>query len=229
MKHISTQAIILRRISFAEADRILTVLTPHHGKISLFAKGVRRPKSKLAGGLELFSVSDVVYIDGKSDLKTIVSARLGVHYGHIVLAGMETTMAAYDFLKRIDEFTEDHCSHVYFDLLNRGLRALNNGEDVYVVRAWFLHKLLVVSGRGINVHTQADGSFFTEDVQYVFDRENMGFVAQDHGVFEPKHIKFIRLLGKADSPEHLLRINDAPSLAQQVLGILQQSVAVSQA
>ena len=54
-----TQAIVLRRTNFGEADRILTLLTPL-GQRGAMARGVRREKSKLAGGIELFGVSDVV-------------------------------------------------------------------------------------------------------------------------------------------------------------------------
>ena len=48
-----TQAIVLRRTNFGEADRILTLLTPL-GQRGAMARGVRREKSKLAGGIELF-------------------------------------------------------------------------------------------------------------------------------------------------------------------------------
>ena len=48
-----TEAIILRRTNYGEADRVISLITPDRGKISGIAKGVRKPKSKLAGGLEL--------------------------------------------------------------------------------------------------------------------------------------------------------------------------------
>lgn len=66
MKTISTQAIVLKRSNYREADRILRVITPDRGKISLIAKAVRKPKSKLAGGIELFSVNEISYIEGKA-------------------------------------------------------------------------------------------------------------------------------------------------------------------
>ena len=46
------RAIVLRRTNYGEADRILQLLTPK-GKRSVMAKGVRRERSKLAGGIEL--------------------------------------------------------------------------------------------------------------------------------------------------------------------------------
>ena len=54
-KDLRTKAIVLRRTDYGEADRILQLLTPS-GKRSVIARGVRKEKSKLAGGIELFSV-----------------------------------------------------------------------------------------------------------------------------------------------------------------------------
>ena len=50
---IKTLAYVLRRTNYGEADRILNIITPN-GKISAIAKGARKEKSKLAGGIEMF-------------------------------------------------------------------------------------------------------------------------------------------------------------------------------
>jgi DNA repair protein RecO (recombination protein O) len=44
----STDALVLRRIDTGDYDRILTLLTPEQGRISVIAKGVRSPRSKFA-------------------------------------------------------------------------------------------------------------------------------------------------------------------------------------
>ena len=59
MKQSRTHGIVLTRVDYGEADRIITMLTPE-GKITLMVRGVRRIKSKLAGGVELFSVSEMI-------------------------------------------------------------------------------------------------------------------------------------------------------------------------
>src|ERR1700757_3472845 len=84
MKQLLTTGIILSRTDFGEADRIITVLTPDHGKLRLMARGARKPKSKMAGGIELFSVSDLTFIEGKGEIGALISSRLHSHYGHIV-------------------------------------------------------------------------------------------------------------------------------------------------
>ena len=50
-----TEAIVLRQNSLGEADRIVTLYTPSNGKVRAVARGVRRPKSKLSGHLELLN------------------------------------------------------------------------------------------------------------------------------------------------------------------------------
>src|SRR2546430_6710542 len=99
MKQLVTPAIILARIDYGEADRIITMLTPGHGKLRLLAKGVRRVRSKLAGGIELFSVSTITFIQGRSELGTLVSTRLQQYYSHIV-QDLDRTMAGYELIKQ---------------------------------------------------------------------------------------------------------------------------------
>ena len=50
-----TEALVLRRTDFGEADRLLTVFTPSRGKLRLVAKGARKPSSRKSGHVELFS------------------------------------------------------------------------------------------------------------------------------------------------------------------------------
>ncbi len=55
-----TEAIIIKRIDLGEADRILTIFTPHLGKLRVVAKGVRKITSRLAGHVELFTRSQML-------------------------------------------------------------------------------------------------------------------------------------------------------------------------
>ena len=59
MKSETTEAIVLRRTNYGEADRIIQFSTPL-GHRSAMARGVRKSRSKLAGGVELLSLSQVV-------------------------------------------------------------------------------------------------------------------------------------------------------------------------
>ncbi|MHB1416675.1 MAG: DNA repair protein RecO [Chloroflexota bacterium] len=66
-----TEAVILKRADFGETDRLITVYTPQLGKLRLLAKGIRRPTSKMAGHLELFTQSQLLIAKGRNlDLVT---------------------------------------------------------------------------------------------------------------------------------------------------------------
>ncbi|NBW29251.1 DNA repair protein RecO [bacterium] len=79
MNKVISESIVLSRINYGDNDRIVTVITRDQGKIRLIAKGSRKLKSKLAAGIELFSVSEISFIKGKGDIDTLVSSR-GIEY-----------------------------------------------------------------------------------------------------------------------------------------------------
>ncbi len=126
MNQIVTKGIVLTRTDYGEADRIITMLTPDQGKVRVIAKGVRRVKSKLAGGIELFSVSSITYIPGRKEIGTLVSTRLQQHFGNIV-KDIDRTMLGYELLKRLNKATEDDVDDDYFIF---GLRIDNQNKLV---------------------------------------------------------------------------------------------------
>jgi DNA repair protein RecO (recombination protein O) len=68
-----TDAIILKRRDFGEADRLLTILTPRYGKLDVIAKGARKPTSSKTGHVELFTRADMLIHKGR-DLDLAVQA-----------------------------------------------------------------------------------------------------------------------------------------------------------
>ena len=56
---IVTAGLVLRETVTRETDKILTVLTPDRGKISLIARGARRKNSRLAAACQLFAWSEM--------------------------------------------------------------------------------------------------------------------------------------------------------------------------
>ena len=73
-REYQTEAIVIKKTKLGEADSILTFFTPHLGKIQGFAKSLRKPKSKMAGHLELLTHSTVSFSRGRN-LDTIVGAQ----------------------------------------------------------------------------------------------------------------------------------------------------------
>ena len=67
-----TKAIVLRTRRMGETSKLVTLYTLEFGKISVTAKGARRPKSKFGAGLELMAeIQAVCYIRDDRDLHTL--------------------------------------------------------------------------------------------------------------------------------------------------------------
>ena len=64
-KSYSDEGIVLARRNFGEADRILSIYSKNHGRISAIAKGIRRPISRKRGHLEVFCHIKFQITDGK--------------------------------------------------------------------------------------------------------------------------------------------------------------------
>src|SRR5258708_23305262 len=157
MKQLISKGIILHRVSYGEADRIITVVTPDHGKLHLMAKGVRKLRSKLAGGIELFSVSNISFMRGKGGLGTLTSSRLLSHYGQIA-QDVDRTMMGYQIIKQVDKVTEDEPESSWFDLLQASFEALNDKLiTLDLIQLWFSMQVLMLNGHAPNMTTAVNG------------------------------------------------------------------------
>lgn len=72
-----THGVVIRRLDYGEADRILTLLTRRFGRIKAIAKGCRRARSRLAGHLEPCQAAEFVLWKREGrDLAIVRSAEL---------------------------------------------------------------------------------------------------------------------------------------------------------
>lgn len=225
MNQITTRAVILRRTDYGEADRILTLLTPDHGKLTLMAKGVRRIKSKLAGGIELFSVSDIAYIRGRGEIGTLVSTRLLRHYGAIV-SDVNRTMLGYELIKQLHKATEDEPDSGYFELIEQAFSALDDpAVDLQLIRVWFLMQLLRLDGHTPNLHAELSGHKLEVGKHYNFNFDDMAFAEHPGAVFTADHIKFLRVGFAGNRPQFMQKITGLDNLLQAVTPLVQTMAA----
>lgn len=71
---VSDEGIVLRRRTFAEADRILVIFTRDQGKLSALARGTRRAKARNAAGLDLLTRSELLLVPGRN-MAVVAQAR----------------------------------------------------------------------------------------------------------------------------------------------------------
>ncbi len=219
MNHVTTKAIILRRIDYQEADRIVRLLTPDQGKISVIAKGVRRPKSKLAGGIELFSTNDITYIKGRTDLSTLASTRTDLHFPNI-LKDIERVNVGYTCIKKIDSITEDYGGGEYYDVLHSAMAGLNEPElSLQLIELWFLMHIFMNGGRSPELMLDDAGKSLRTGKKYAFNYDSMAFGESELASFTEGHIKLLRLCQQAPSPKKLAFVHGIEKFTSDCLDL----------
>lgn len=189
------------------------------------AKGVRKLKSKLAGGVELFSVSSLTYIPGRGDIGTLVSSRLENHFGTIV-RDLERTTFAYEALKLLNKVTEDEAEEGYFDILASTLEALDQATlGLVMVRLWLYSQIVQLSGHAPNLTTDKQGKDLSTEAAYDFSLDEMAFDVHPHGVFTAKHIKLLRLALVAKTPVQLAQVQGTSGIAEPLVELARTMVS----
>jgi len=146
-RNYQTEAIIIKKIKLGEADRILTLYTPYLGKIRAVARGVRRPRSKLAGHLELLTHSLVSLARGRN-LDTITGSQT-INSFLPLKSDLKLTSCGLYATELVDQFTADHIeNYPLFQLLLETMQRLCRGGDNELVLRYFeLHLLNQVGYR----------------------------------------------------------------------------------
>lgn len=218
MQPLKTEAIILRRTNYGEADRILQVLTPIEGKIGVMAKGVRREKSKLASGVELFSISELVIVRGKSQLGILTSVRLKKFYSSI-LKDYDRLQFGYEVLKRINQVSEHLSETSLYDITATVLKSLDNPAiDLRLTQVWFYLQISETLGHGLNLSRDDSNQPLSSDKCYRFDLVEMSFTEHPRGSFGSEHLKLLKIL-KLKTPDIVARISGIEKYVDDCLSL----------
>lgn len=224
MNNIVDSAIILHRINYGESDKIITVITPDHGKVTLMARGVRKVKSKLAGGIELFSVSTITFILGKKDISTLISTRLKTHFHHIV-EDLDRTSPGYEILRMFHTSTQDSCDADYYRLLLQTLTFLNDKQITPILtKTWFMARLLVLLGRFPNIEKPIGEEMFEGGHAYIFEESESSFALDSRGTYSFNHLKVLKLL-RDETPQRISVISGVRETLSRIEVLLEGQVA----
>jgi DNA repair protein RecO (recombination protein O) len=176
-----TEAIVLRRTDFGEADRLLTAFTPERGKLRLVAKGARKPSSRKSGHVELFSHGQFMVAVGR-DLDIITQAETLEPYLPLREDLLRTTYAYY-VAELADAFTaEQDENRPLFELLKDAFGWVCAADDLPLVARYYELHLLGLAGYQpqlfvcggckkrlepeVNYLSAADGSVFCRKCGY---------------------------------------------------------------
>ena len=222
-KDVKTMGYVLRRTNYAEADRILNLITPH-GKISAIAKGVRKEKSKLAGGIEMFTLSNYNIHLGRGEFGVITSVKMQKYYGNIIKNFTKMELAAM-MLKKISRTAENSDSSEYFEIIDQSLASLDMGDDDELTESWFLMRLGKAAGEEINLYRDADGEKLNPELRYFWNIGENSFVLHDNGDFGVNEIKMLRLLLTTDL-NVAKRVKTTPEMLQKIVSFTKMASRV---
>lgn len=224
MKTQRTQAIVLRRTNYGEADRILQLLTPE-GRRSVMARGVRREKSKLAGGIELFSICDVVIGEGKGELGVLTSSRLVQFYRHII-EDYDRLQFGYAVISLVTKASETIDEPEWFDMLADMLMALDNKTiALELTQTWFYLRYASLLGHQLNLDIDVNGDRLSAEQTYRYDSSEQGLLPWPNGSLTAEHIKLLRLIA-SKSLKVLAQIGGINAIVPDCLQVAREHAAV---
>lgn len=162
----ATEAVILGRKNYGEADRLLTVFSKHYGKLRIIAKGIRRPTSRKKGALELFCHVRLFLAKGKNlDIVTEAEIKDGFFGWRKDLTKVGV---AYHLAELVTRLLPEHQEHKeVFELLLESFQSLSKLDywSLYPFIRSFKTGLLEELGyleRGRNAPRDLD--YFIEDL-----------------------------------------------------------------
>jgi DNA repair protein RecO (recombination protein O) len=142
-----TEGIVLKRINFGEADRLLTLYSKHYGKIRVLAKGVRRVTSRKGGNLEIFNHVSLFLIHGRN-LDLLTEAQVINPYKSW-RKELKKIGLAYYLCELVDKLTpEGQENQVVFALLRDSLGLIDEKKPLALIRD-FEEELLDELGFGV--------------------------------------------------------------------------------
>jgi len=180
-----TEAVILRRSDFGEADRLLTVYTPYLGKVRLLAKGIRKPSSRKAGHLELFTRTQLLIARGRN-LDIITQAETLDSY-QALRQDLWRMSHAYYVAELVDSFAAEHAENrALYALLCDVLNWICDSTDLALTMRFFeLHLFDLVGYRPQLFHCPRCGSQL-EPVVNFFSSDDGGVLCPRCGEGRPK-------------------------------------------
>jgi DNA repair protein RecO (recombination protein O) len=222
-------AIVLRRRDIGEADRLLTVLARERGKLTLLAKGVRKPASRKAGHIEPFTYVDLLVARGAS-LDLVTQAETITAHRRL-REDLWRSALAYYIVELVDAFTQEaDPNELMFDLLLETLGRLDQGNNPNLaLRYGELHLLGLAGFQPQLFHCVHCDQLLKPETNY-FSLERGGALCPAHGSASPSVaelslpvLKVLRFM-QSRPWEQVAQLQLQPAVEQQVEALLRHYV-----
>lgn len=145
LRSYTSEGIILKRRNFDEADRMLWVYSKDYGKVVLIAKGVRLPKSRKRGHIEIFAKVNFQAVKTRN-LDLIVEVNTVDFYNEI-RNNLKKISLAYYFCEVVEKITnEQEPNNELYNLFLEKLEILKSAKKLKDLRFDFIRSVLVLTG-----------------------------------------------------------------------------------
>lgn len=215
-----TEGVVLRRIDYGEADRILTVLTREHGKIGVIARGARKANSRLAAHTDLFARSRMQLAHGRGELEVLTQAETIGSAAPLTDARRATCAAVCaELADRVLE--SNHPDAETFDLVADALSDCTDvTRDPRTALVWLTRRLIDRLGYAPQLHGCASCGQTLEEASARFSAVAGGLLCDrcapaDPGTVEcsVRVIKVLRVAAAGDATLYRRLLLDEASLA----------------
>lgn len=143
-KLYQVEGIVLGRRDHGEADRVVICLT-REGRADLLAKGVRKPRSRKSGHLELFARTKLLVSRVENSWDIISQAE-----AQVLRPGLQDDFLRGTYARYVSElvvrFFEREADEALYDLLDQTLTQLEISETPELLVRWYEQRLLTLAG-----------------------------------------------------------------------------------
>jgi DNA repair protein RecO (recombination protein O) len=169
-----TPGYVLHHRPWRDTSRILEVLTREHGRLTLFARGVRGPHAKLAAVLQPFQPL-LLSFSGRGEAAQLTGAERAEHCAALPA---DCLLAAFYLNELLLKLTTRHDPlPALFDHYHGTLERLRTGAALEPVLRVFEKRLLELLGYGLDLATEADSGRPIRPQQFYHFRPSAGLVA----------------------------------------------------
>jgi|SRR3989344_1528023 len=141
----TSEGIILAKKAYGEADKILVVYSKSRGKQSLIAKGIRKPKSRKRGHIEVFN--KIIFQATKGHGLDVMTEAEVIDDFKEIKKSLKKISLAYYFMEVIGKIThEGENNNQIFSLIDNYLKALKTSRELKKLRLSFVTELLEILG-----------------------------------------------------------------------------------
>lgn len=203
-----TDAIVIRKEDNLESSRMFSVFTKDFGRIKVLGRGIRKIDSKLRGGIEIFSLSDIEFIQGVNK-KTLTDAVFIKKFNNI-FKSTHVLEVAHKISQLAEEFiTGEEPDEKIWNLLVDSFDKLNQyqlrAEHCQLIYSYFFWNFVLILGYEPELSSCASCSTKLNPYELYFSNKEGGVIckncyAQKRDALKIKSdtVKILRLILKKD-------------------------------